>query len=165
MRIIKDIISNFWVTDPVSGAQTMLYCALKENIEHLSRWYFSDSQWCKSNPRPEMMESPKKLWDTSEKLCGMAWIHRHTHCCEKIIGIFSFGILMCPSGGVLCRQSHIYKQESWNSRWKSPWNTTEIISSLKHRLYMILLSDKLMWGIRGQRVYMTKPHFKHYRHE
>ncbi len=90
MRIIKAIHIKFWATDPVSGAQTTLYCALQENIELLSGRYFSDSQLVQVKPEARDDVIAKKLWDISEKLCGMAWIHRHTHCCEIIIGIFLF---------------------------------------------------------------------------
>ncbi len=111
---------------------------------------FLTVSWCKSSPRPEMMESPKNCGTLVRSY--VAWLeYTDTHTAvRKWLVFFSFGILMCPSGRVLSTQSHIYKQEIWNSRWNSPWNTTVIISSLKH--LMILLSDKLRWGIRGQRV-------------
>uniref|UniRef100_A0A672QZZ8 Dehydrogenase/reductase (SDR family) member 13 like 1 n=1 Tax=Sinocyclocheilus grahami TaxID=75366 RepID=A0A672QZZ8_SINGR len=71
-HIIKAIISKFWATDPVSGAQTTLYCALQENIEHLSGRYFSDCQLVQVKPEARDDGIAKKLWDVSEKLCGMA---------------------------------------------------------------------------------------------
>ncbi|RXN29210.1 dehydrogenase reductase SDR family member 13-like protein [Labeo rohita] len=71
-RIIKSIISKFWATDPVSGAQTTLYCALQENIEHLSGRYFSDCQLVQVKPEARDDGIAKKLWDISEKFCGMA---------------------------------------------------------------------------------------------
>ncbi|KAF4105108.1 dehydrogenase/reductase (SDR family) member 13 like 1 isoform X4 [Onychostoma macrolepis] len=72
MRIIKAIMIKFWATDPVSGAQTTLYGALQENIEHLSGRYFSDSQLVQVKPEARDDGIAKKLWDISEKLCGMA---------------------------------------------------------------------------------------------
>ncbi|XP_016120942.1 dehydrogenase/reductase SDR family member 13-like, partial [Sinocyclocheilus grahami] len=62
-HIIKAIISKFWATDPVSGAQTTLYCALQENIEHLSGRYFSDCQLVQVKPEARDDGIAKKLWD------------------------------------------------------------------------------------------------------
>lgn len=45
---------------------------------------------------------------------------------------------------------------------KTAPETPEIISSLKHSVYLILLSHKLRQGIVGQRVSMTKHQFKLY---
>ncbi|XP_048043943.1 dehydrogenase/reductase (SDR family) member 13 like 1 [Megalobrama amblycephala] len=70
-RIFKAFISKIWATDPVSGAQTTLYCALQEDIEHLSGRYFSDSQLVQVKPEARDDGIAKKLWDVSEKLCGM----------------------------------------------------------------------------------------------
>ncbi|XP_050983975.1 retinol dehydrogenase 12-like [Labeo rohita] len=70
--ILKFIIGTFLVTDAVSGAQTTLYCALQENIEHLSGKYFSDSQVMQVKPEARDDGIAKKLWDVSEKLCGIA---------------------------------------------------------------------------------------------
>ncbi|XP_051715948.1 dehydrogenase/reductase (SDR family) member 13 like 1 isoform X2 [Ctenopharyngodon idella] len=70
-RIIKAIVSKLWATDPVSGAQTTLYCALQKDIEHLSGRYFSDSQLVQVKPEARDDGIAKKLWDVSEKLCGM----------------------------------------------------------------------------------------------
>nr|XP_055034667.1 dehydrogenase/reductase SDR family member 13-like [Misgurnus anguillicaudatus] len=71
-RIIKAIVFNFWATDPVSGAQTTLYCALQEDIEHLSGKYFSDCQLVQVKPEARDDGISKKLWEVSEKLSGMA---------------------------------------------------------------------------------------------
>ncbi|XP_026103450.1 dehydrogenase/reductase (SDR family) member 13 like 1 [Carassius auratus] len=71
-NIIKAFVNKFWATDPVSGSQTTLYCALQENIEHLSGRYFSDSQLMQVKPEARDDGIAKKLWDVSEKLCGMS---------------------------------------------------------------------------------------------
>ncbi|KAK7137513.1 hypothetical protein R3I94_013230 [Phoxinus phoxinus] len=70
-RILKAIVRRFCATDPVSGAQTTLYCALQEDIEHLSGRYFSDCQLVQVKPEARDDGIAKKLWDVSEKLCGM----------------------------------------------------------------------------------------------
>ncbi|XP_056328966.1 dehydrogenase/reductase (SDR family) member 13 like 1 [Danio aesculapii] len=71
-RLFLAIISKFWATDPVSGAQTTLYCSLQDGIEHLSGRYFSDSQLVQVKAEARDDGVAKKLWDVSEKLCGMA---------------------------------------------------------------------------------------------
>ncbi|KAG1934599.1 dehydrogenase/reductase (SDR family) member 13 like 1 [Pimephales promelas] len=71
-RILKAIVGWFGATDPVSGAQTTLYCALQEDIEHLSGRYFSDCQLVQVKPEARDDGIAKKLWDVSEKLCGMS---------------------------------------------------------------------------------------------
>ncbi|KAL1261643.1 hypothetical protein QQF64_006908 [Cirrhinus molitorella] len=71
-RIVLFMIRHFWATDPVSGSQTTLYCALQGNIEHLSGRYFSDSQVMQVKPEARDDGIAKKLWDVSEKLCGIA---------------------------------------------------------------------------------------------
>lgn len=71
-RIIKALVSKLWATDPMSGAQTTLYCALQEDIEHLSGRYFSDCQLVQVKPEARDDGISKKLWEISEKFCGMA---------------------------------------------------------------------------------------------
>ncbi|RXN29215.1 dehydrogenase reductase SDR family member 13-like protein [Labeo rohita] len=71
-RLLLLIIRYFWATDPVSGSQTTLYCALQENIEHLSGRYFSDSQLAQAKAEGRDDGIAKKLWEVSEKLCGIA---------------------------------------------------------------------------------------------
>ncbi|KAA0709803.1 Dehydrogenase/reductase SDR family member 13 [Triplophysa tibetana] len=71
-RILKAFVSKLWATDTVSGAQTTLYCALQEDIEHLSGRYFSDCQLVQVKPEARDDGISKKLWEISEKLSGMA---------------------------------------------------------------------------------------------
>ncbi|KAL1261642.1 hypothetical protein QQF64_006907 [Cirrhinus molitorella] len=71
-RIVLFIIGHFWATIPVSGSQRTLYCALQGNTEHLSGQCFSDSQVMQVKPEARDDGIAKKLWDVSEKLCGIA---------------------------------------------------------------------------------------------
>lgn len=70
--IIKPILEFLFQTDPMSGSQTTLYCALQEGIEHLSGRYFSDSEVQDVKPEAKNDEIARRLWDISERLCGLA---------------------------------------------------------------------------------------------
>ncbi|RXN29214.1 dehydrogenase reductase SDR family member 13-like protein [Labeo rohita] len=77
--ILKFIIGTFLVTDAVSGAQTTLYCALQENIEHLSGKYFSDSQVMQVKPEARDDGIAKKLIFVHRKtFTGTAKLHGKT---------------------------------------------------------------------------------------
>ncbi|NP_991211.1 dehydrogenase/reductase (SDR family) member 13 like 1 [Danio rerio] len=71
-RVLLTVVSKFFATDPVSGAQTTLYCSLQDGIEHLSGRYFSDCQLVQVKAEARDDGVAKKLWEVSEKLCGMA---------------------------------------------------------------------------------------------
>ncbi|KAL7885766.1 hypothetical protein AOLI_G00060610 [Acnodon oligacanthus] len=72
MLIARYIIQTFFQTDAMSGSQTTLYCALQEGIEPLSGRYFSDCKVREVKPEARDDEIARKLWDVSERLCGMA---------------------------------------------------------------------------------------------
>ncbi|KAL6480327.1 hypothetical protein MHYP_G00113600 [Metynnis hypsauchen] len=72
MLIAKYLMQMFFQTDEMSGSQTTLYCALQEGIEPLSGRYFSDCKVREVKPEARDDEIAKKLWDVSERLCGMA---------------------------------------------------------------------------------------------
>ena len=57
---------------PVQGTQTTLHCALQEGIEHLSGCYFNDCAVEDVHPKAKDDAVAKKLWDISERLCGLA---------------------------------------------------------------------------------------------
>ncbi|XP_051980759.1 dehydrogenase/reductase SDR family member 13 [Xyrauchen texanus] len=58
--------------DVDAGAQTSLYCALQEGIEHLSGSYFSNCALQKVPAKARDDAAAKKLWEVSERLCGLA---------------------------------------------------------------------------------------------
>ncbi|XP_036423727.1 dehydrogenase/reductase (SDR family) member 13 like 1 [Colossoma macropomum] len=72
MMILKHLMQMFFQTDAMSGSQTTLYCALQEGIEPLSGRYFSDCEVREVKPEARDDEIARKLWDVSERLCGMA---------------------------------------------------------------------------------------------
>ncbi|KAI4904897.1 hypothetical protein NFI96_009964 [Prochilodus magdalenae] len=72
MTIAKSLMEMFFQTDAMSGSQTTLYCALQEGIEPLNGRYFSDCEVREVKPEARDDEIARKLWDISERLCGMA---------------------------------------------------------------------------------------------
>lgn len=70
-KVVKFIGALFF-KDVESGAQTTLYCALQEGIEGLSGRYFSNCgvQNVQAKARDDAVA--KKLWEVSEKFCGLA---------------------------------------------------------------------------------------------
>uniref|UniRef100_A0A8C7UEH7 Dehydrogenase/reductase (SDR family) member 13a, tandem duplicate 1 n=1 Tax=Oncorhynchus mykiss TaxID=8022 RepID=A0A8C7UEH7_ONCMY len=65
-------ILSLFCMDAESGAQTTLYCALQEGIEPLSGCYFSCCAVQKVNADAKDDAVAKKLWEVSERLCGMS---------------------------------------------------------------------------------------------
>lgn len=65
-------MESLFFADAMSGSQTTLYCALQEGIEPLSGSYFSDSVVREVKPEARDDEIARKLWDVSERLCGLA---------------------------------------------------------------------------------------------
>uniref|UniRef100_W5L1Z9 Dehydrogenase/reductase (SDR family) member 13 like 1 n=1 Tax=Astyanax mexicanus TaxID=7994 RepID=W5L1Z9_ASTMX len=72
MNILKCISKVLIQTDEMSGAQTTLHCTLQEGIEPLSGRYFSDCKLQDVKAEAKDDEIARKLWDVSERLCGMA---------------------------------------------------------------------------------------------
>ncbi|KAM3616874.1 uncharacterized protein V6R79_025108 [Siganus canaliculatus] len=59
-------------TNPVNGAQTTLHCALREGLETLHGRYFSNCTAREVYVKAKDDAAAKKLWELSEKLCGLA---------------------------------------------------------------------------------------------
>ncbi|KAL7848816.1 hypothetical protein SRHO_G00204410 [Serrasalmus rhombeus] len=70
-KIIKPIAAVFF-KDVEAGAQTTLHCAVQEGIEGLSGQYFSNCAVKKVQPKARDDAVAKKLWEVSEKLCGLS---------------------------------------------------------------------------------------------
>ena len=69
--VIKPIMALFFKT-LIQGTQTTLHCALQEGIEHLSGRYFRDCAVQDVSPNARDDAEAKKLWEISERLCGLA---------------------------------------------------------------------------------------------
>ncbi|XP_030632265.1 dehydrogenase/reductase SDR family member 13b.1 [Chanos chanos] len=65
-------ISTLFFKDVEAGSQTTLYCALQEGIESLSGCYFSECAVRSVKPEARDDAVAKKLWEVSEKLCGLS---------------------------------------------------------------------------------------------
>ncbi|KAL6471127.1 hypothetical protein MHYP_G00197770 [Metynnis hypsauchen] len=70
-KIMKPIGAVFF-KDVEAGAQTTLHCAVQEGIEGLSGQYFSNCAVKKVQPKARDDAVAKKLWEVSEKLCGLS---------------------------------------------------------------------------------------------
>ncbi|XP_072249251.1 dehydrogenase/reductase SDR family member 13-like [Leuresthes tenuis] len=65
-------ITTFFFKNTVQGCQTSLHCALQEGIEPLSGRYFSNCTVKEVYPKAKDDAAAKKLWEISERLCGLA---------------------------------------------------------------------------------------------
>ncbi|XP_074536378.1 dehydrogenase/reductase SDR family member 13-like [Halichoeres trimaculatus] len=72
MKLLFKPINMFFFKNTVQGAQTTLHCALQEGIEPLSGRYFSNCTVRELYPKAKDDAAAKKLWELSEKLCGLA---------------------------------------------------------------------------------------------
>jgi len=70
--VIVEPIAWLFFLDPKEGAQTTLHCALQEGIEPLSGRYFACCAPQEVGARGKDDAVAKKLWDISERLCGLA---------------------------------------------------------------------------------------------
>ncbi|KAM6988640.1 dehydrogenase/reductase SDR family member 13-like [Tautogolabrus adspersus] len=71
-QLIMSPITTFFFKDTVQGAQTTLHCALQEGIEHLSGRYFSNCTVREVYAKAKDDAASKKLWELSERMCGLA---------------------------------------------------------------------------------------------
>ncbi|XP_030644893.1 dehydrogenase/reductase SDR family member 13 [Chanos chanos] len=71
-RMFSAPIIMLFFTDAVSGAQTTLHCALQDGIEHLSGSYFSKCAVQETSAKAKDDAVAKKLWEVSERMCGLA---------------------------------------------------------------------------------------------
>ncbi|XP_066506888.1 dehydrogenase/reductase SDR family member 13-like [Hoplias malabaricus] len=71
-KIFIEPVAWLLFLDPTTGAQTTLHCALQEGIEPLSGRYFSCCAVQDVNSRAKDDAVAKKLWEVSERLCGLS---------------------------------------------------------------------------------------------
>ncbi|XP_060902073.1 dehydrogenase/reductase SDR family member 13-like [Labrus mixtus] len=71
-HLIMKPITTFFFKNTVQGAQTTLHCALQEGIEHLSGRYFSNCTVREVYAKAKDDAASKKLWELSERMCGLA---------------------------------------------------------------------------------------------
>ena len=69
--LLKPMTAFFW-KNTVQGSQTTLHCALQEGIEPLNGRYFSNCTVRELYAKAKDDAAAKKLWELSERLCGLA---------------------------------------------------------------------------------------------
>lgn len=92
-------ITTLFFKDVEAGAQTTLYCAVQEGIESLSGRHFSNCAVQKVEPKAQDDAVAKKLWEVSETLSGLSWIHTGTHiqhCGFNNVNYISFLLQLFP---------------------------------------------------------------------
>ncbi|KAM9359282.1 dehydrogenase/reductase SDR family member 13-like [Symphorus nematophorus] len=65
-------VTAFFFKNTVQGCQTTLHCALQEGLEPLSGRYFSNCTVREVYDKAKDDAAAKKLWELSERLCGLA---------------------------------------------------------------------------------------------
>ncbi|XP_029313092.1 retinol dehydrogenase 13-like isoform X2 [Cottoperca gobio] len=75
LALWQRILATFilmWFKSPWQGAQTTIYCAVDESLEHVSGLYYSDC--APKQPAPQALNdaAAKKLWDLSASMVGLA---------------------------------------------------------------------------------------------
>ncbi|XP_030600693.1 dehydrogenase/reductase SDR family member 13b.1 isoform X2 [Archocentrus centrarchus] len=65
-------ITVYFFKNTEQGCQTTLHCALQDGIEHLSGHYFSNCTVREVYDKAKDDAVAKKLWELSERLCGLA---------------------------------------------------------------------------------------------
>ncbi|XP_019717214.1 dehydrogenase/reductase SDR family member 13b.1 [Hippocampus comes] len=71
-HIIMKPITTFFFKNTVQGCQTTLHCALQEGIEPLSGRYFSNCTVREVYSKAKDDGAAKKLWEITERMCGLA---------------------------------------------------------------------------------------------
>ncbi|XP_056591878.1 dehydrogenase/reductase SDR family member 13 [Triplophysa dalaica] len=71
-RLVMTPTMLLFFTDVDSGAQTSIHCAVQEGLDPLSGSYFSNCAVGKVPAKARDDATAKKLWEVSERLCGLA---------------------------------------------------------------------------------------------
>ncbi|KAM3594990.1 uncharacterized protein V6R79_016627 [Siganus canaliculatus] len=71
-KVFIEPVAQLLFLDPEAGAQTTLHCCLQEGIEPLSGRYFSCCAVQEVGVRARDDVVARKLWEVSEKLCGLS---------------------------------------------------------------------------------------------
>ncbi|XP_019897932.1 dehydrogenase/reductase SDR family member 13 isoform X2 [Esox lucius] len=72
LLVLLKPFSMLFFKNPVAGCQTTLHCALQEGLEPLSGRYFSNCTVRNVYPKARDDAASKKLWEVSERLCGLS---------------------------------------------------------------------------------------------
>nr|XP_033487548.1 dehydrogenase/reductase SDR family member 13-like [Epinephelus lanceolatus] len=72
VQLVLTPLTAFFLKNTIQGSQTTLHCAVQEGIEHLNGRYFSNCTVREVYPKAKDDAMAKKLWELSERLCGLA---------------------------------------------------------------------------------------------
>ncbi|KAM9733510.1 dehydrogenase/reductase SDR family member 13-like [Menidia menidia] len=72
VQVLLKPITTFFFKNTIQGCQTSLHCALQEGMEPLSGRYFSNCTVREVFAKAKDDAAAKKLWEISERLCGLA---------------------------------------------------------------------------------------------
>ncbi|XP_075070622.1 retinol dehydrogenase 12-like [Mixophyes fleayi] len=70
-RIVMCVITSLFFISCQTAAQTVIYCAVSDDILQHNGGYFSDSKPCKLHPQVQDCGIAKKLWEASEAMVGL----------------------------------------------------------------------------------------------
>ncbi|XP_054857821.1 dehydrogenase/reductase SDR family member 13-like [Eublepharis macularius] len=71
MRLVTDNIGWLVLRDPMTAAQTSIYCATQKGIERFSGHYFADCKLRQPFPKACDDALAKKLWEFTERMLGL----------------------------------------------------------------------------------------------
>ncbi|XP_018420446.1 PREDICTED: retinol dehydrogenase 12-like [Nanorana parkeri] len=70
-RIVTYVFTSMFFISSHAAAQTVIYCAVSDDICQHNGSYFSDCKPCKLQPRVQDSGIAKKLWEASETMVGL----------------------------------------------------------------------------------------------
>ncbi|XP_053325451.1 retinol dehydrogenase 14-like [Spea bombifrons] len=70
-RIVMYVFTSMFFISCEDGAQTVIYCAVSDDILQHNGGYFSDCKPCKLRPHVQDAGIAKKLWEASETMVGL----------------------------------------------------------------------------------------------
>ncbi|XP_031747877.1 retinol dehydrogenase 12 isoform X2 [Xenopus tropicalis] len=71
-RIVMYVISSMFFISCLEGAQSVIHCAVSDDILQHNGGYFSDCKPCKLRPHAQDTGIAKKLWEVSEIMVGLS---------------------------------------------------------------------------------------------
>lgn len=70
-RIVTYVFTSMFFISCQAAAQTVIYCAISDDIKQHNGGYFSDCKPCKLQPHTQDTGIAKKLWEASETMVGL----------------------------------------------------------------------------------------------
>lgn len=70
-RIVMYVFTSMFFISSQAAAQTVIYCAVSDDILQHNGGYFSDCKPCTLQPHAQDSGIAKKLWEASETMVGL----------------------------------------------------------------------------------------------